>query len=368
MLPLYRVDETGRLREAGFLHPLQDGGFAAPGAGGGNVRHATLPPFLADMLPSGFLGRSFSLRHPELMLPHRLFDWNADDQVLALAHGADCVGNCIVGPAAADEFSAMTPVATREQDYPRRAREVLLQGEDALVGGEQPKFTSFAGRHVLVKFTAADASAAARRWCDLLLCEELALTAIRAAGIPAAMARSLRLEDYQFLELERFDRVGEKGRRPLVSLRALCRAAAAGDEAWLSWSSASEFLVRRQLISRDDSLRIRWLDTFGELIGNSDRHFGNLSFFEDGPSCFRLAPAYDMLPMSFAPVRTSLVTRSFAPRPPLPLCYDVWADAATHALAYWRQLSSTAELGGELRALASSAGDAVAALRHDLSM
>ncbi len=37
------------------------------------------------------------------------------------------------------------------------------------------------------------------------------------------------------------------------------------------------------------------------LIGNTDRHFGNVTLFDRYEGPFELAPAYDMLPMLFAP-------------------------------------------------------------------
>jgi hypothetical protein len=43
------------------------------------------------------------------------------------------------------------------------------------------------------------------------------------------------------------------------------------------------------------------LHAFGTLIGNTDMHPGNLSFVTDSGRPYRLAPAYGMLPMAFAP-------------------------------------------------------------------
>ncbi len=42
---------------------------------------------------------------------------------------------------------------------------------------------------------------------------------------------------------------------------------------------------------------------FSELIGNGDRHFENISLLLDASGRFtRVAPAYDMLPMRYAPL------------------------------------------------------------------
>jgi serine/threonine protein kinase HipA of HipAB toxin-antitoxin module len=40
---------------------------------------------------------------------------------------------------------------------------------------------------------------------------------------------------------------------------------------------------------------------FGTLTGNTDMHSGNLSFTSLHGRPYQLAPAYDMLPMAFAP-------------------------------------------------------------------
>lgn len=37
------------------------------------------------------------------------------------------------------------------------------------------------------------------------------------------------------------------------------------------------------------------------LIANTDRHFGNVTLFDRYEGPFELAPAYDLLPMLFAP-------------------------------------------------------------------
>jgi serine/threonine protein kinase HipA of HipAB toxin-antitoxin module len=48
---------------------------------------------------------------------------------------------------------------------------------------------------------------------------------------------------------------------------------------------------------------IATIDAFGQYIGNTGMHFGNLSFFVDDVIApkIRLAPVYDMLPMMWRP-------------------------------------------------------------------
>jgi len=76
---------------------------------------------------------------------------------------------------------------------------------------------------------------------------------------------------------------------------------------------------------------------FGQLIGNSDMHDGNLSFVPGAPG-LRLAPAYDMLPMLYAPERgVELPHRQFAVRLPLPRERELWHQAAEAATDFWRR-------------------------------
>jgi len=55
-------------------------------------------------------------------------------------------------------------------------------------------------------------------------------------------------------------------------------------------------------VSAQDAEAVRRAATFGRLIGNSDMHCGNVSFFMSPGNPLALAPSYDMLPMMYAPV------------------------------------------------------------------
>ena len=61
---------------------------------------------------------------------------------------------------------------------------------------------------------------------------------------------------------------------------------------------------------------LRLVATFGSLIANTDRHFGNLTFFDNYEGKFRLAPVYAMLPMLFAPEHDQLGAGNFDPPDP----------------------------------------------------
>jgi serine/threonine protein kinase HipA of HipAB toxin-antitoxin module len=168
----------------------------------------------------------------------------------------------------------------------------------------------------------------------------------------------------RFLEVERFDRVGRRGRRGVVSLAALDDEYGGRRDSWTraAWRLAAEPVAR---IDPEDLRRMRWLDAFGQLLGNSDRHFGNLSFFtEEGPEGLmpRLAPVYDMLPMVLAPQDLAVVERPFQPAGATEENGDVWADAAAHALEAWTAYRDCREFGRAFRALCGRCRDSLAAL------
>ena len=131
----------------------------------------SLPWWLLDMRPQGFLGRAYAARYAEMLgLPARLADWSDAQALRALtAHGLDAVGNLLLGDMARTRFLDAPPPAPildgmKGQTYARLAREAARGDNPASsAGGEQPKFTTFAHtatgpRHVLVKFTLLDAN------------------------------------------------------------------------------------------------------------------------------------------------------------------------------------------------------------------
>jgi hypothetical protein len=102
------------------------------------------------------------------------------------------------------------------------------------------------------------------------------------------------------------------------------------------------------------------LHAFGELIANVDMHFGNLSFWLDDTLPFRPAPAYDMLPMAWAPsVQGELFERSYAPRPPLPSAAAEWNEAAEWAMDFWRRVIADESISDVFRDRARAALDLV---------
>jgi hypothetical protein len=303
-IPVYRVAADGTLRRLGVLVPVRPGGFVMQQDDGVSLHSASLPWWLLDMRPQGFLGRVYAERHAAALgLPTRLTEWS-DTHVLRalLAHGHDVVGNLLLGDIARERFiDAPLPVAVDPADYPAHA-EAAERGEvpGSSAGGEQPKFLAFTGRHVLVKFTSAEDNPVARRWRDLLAAEFIAAQVLIDAGIQASASRLIDIAGRRFLEVERFDRVGPIGRRAVLSLSSV-EAEFVGDPN-SPWPLLAARLAAQGTITAEAAATAGLLHAFGTLIGNADMHHGNLSFISEHGRPYQLAPAYDMLPMAFRPL------------------------------------------------------------------
>ncbi len=360
-LPVFRVSETGEATAFGTLHLLWEGQHWWERPDGGQL-FTGLPPPLSDMAPQGYLGHGFSARFPELGLPQRVTDWSDDHRLIALARrGEDCVGDLIIGNGSFSRFLAWEPEHVERENYPQLAERSAIEAPGSSAGGERPKFGVFSrGRHVLAKFAPDTNSGAARRWRDLLWCEWKALETVARAGVAAARAECVDVRGWRFLEVDRFDRSGERGRRPVLTLGAL-------DDEYFgkrdSWTAAAGRLLSRPFsLTPADASRLRWLDAFGQLIGNTDRHFENVAFFVEADATLRLAPAYDMLPMVLAPAGETVVARPFEPLSPTGDNIDVWPDAAAWAERYWREVQANEQLEADMRAFAGNALTTITAI------
>lgn len=303
-MPVYRVGADGGLRRLGVLVPVCPEGFVMRQDDGASAYSAGLPWWLLDMRPQGFLGRAFAAGHAAALgLPAQLNDWTDTHALRALlVHGDDAVGNLLLGDLARARFlDRPPPTAVGLEDFPALAA-AAERGEPpgSSAGGEQPKFAAFVGRHVLVKFTAAEDNPVTRRWRDLLAAEHLAAQVLLEAGIPAARSRLLDAGGRRFLEVERFDRAGTTGRRALHSLLAL-EAEFVGD-ARSPWPVLTARLAAQGIVAPQAAAGAALLFAFGTLIGNADMHHGNLSFVAEHGRPYALAPAYDMLPMALRPL------------------------------------------------------------------
>jgi len=330
--PVFRVDEAGGVSPAGTLVTLVatesvwlpdetiiDG----------------LPPEMHDIAPRGFLGHSYARHHSDLGLPEDVSNWSDNHILNALSRrGEDLLGNLVVGRESFDRFQNLQHETHTANDFPALS-DAAIAGEHvgSSAGGEQPKFTAFVdGQHCIVKF-ATDATDNARRWQDLLTLEHIASQTLRDAGIEAAETELLDMNGLRCLIINRFDRIGEMGRRAVISL------AAASEQVDGTWTDAAEGMQRRGELSNESLHRIALLDAYGALIANTDRHQYNVSLFpaEGG---YSVAPAFDQLPMAYAPPASGNLRNSAnaAPRPAANTL-AIWGEAQELAAEFWRRAS-----------------------------
>ncbi len=351
-VPVHRVDPQGQLSLLGHLSPVCPEGYVMRQTDGTLLHSEGLPWWLLDMRPQGFLGRAFAVRHAAALgLPPSLADWSDHDALRALqAQGHDAVGNLLLGDAARTAFLARPEAAPlpragqgrRFAELARQAAQGELPGSSA--GGEQPKFTTWAETpdgpaHLIVKFSLPADNPITQRWRDLLLAEHHALRLIAEAGWPAARSHVVDHRGQRFLAVERFDRVGPHGRRAILSLAALDAEFVGAGAA--PWPAIVERLCALRVVHPDALLQSQRLNALGTLIGNTDMHTGNLAFVTEEGRPYRLAPAYDMLPMGLAPRASGAVAHDLPPlqlRPEVP--HPVWHEALALAHQYLTRLSA----------------------------
>jgi HipA-like C-terminal domain len=362
-LPVFRIDRQASAEQAGELHLAHPDGclleyrsaFEWPlDADMRDGWFDGIPYPLQDLRPEGFLGRAFARENAAvLQVSEDPRAWSDDDVLHALTLlGSDLAGNYIVGETAyrlwLEQLQRPLPLVRDTElgeTYPDLAERAMRQGfEGSSAGGEFPKFTAVREQgahpvHVIVKFSGSDESPGTERWADLLVSEQLASQCVpKLVGLTAARSSIHRFSGRTFLEVERFDRHGAHGRSAVCSWAAV-------NNAWFGasgrpWSEGAERLFERGLIASETRDAITRLWHFGQLIGNTDMHDGNLSFVPGEPG-LRLAPVYDMLPMLYAPQRgVELPERQLTVRLPLPAERKLWHQAAQAAIDFWSRASN----------------------------
>ena len=318
-MPVYRAGADGKIQQLGVLTPVRDDGFVMQQTDGVTLHSEGIPWWLLDMRPQGFMGRAYASRHAQALgLPSSIAEWSDTHALRALlVHGHDAVGNLLLGDMARSHFVNApdpTPIALKGKgaNYARLAN-ALASTDDSWssAAGEQPKFATYAEtdqgpRHLIVKFTVQEDNPVSLRWRDLLLAEHHALQTLVAGGVSAAHSAIIDHAGQRFLEVERFDRVGMRGRCGLISLAALDAEFTGKTPA--PWPVATAALAAEQHITSAAHEGATLLYAFGTLTGNTDMHAGNLSFITTQGRPYALAPAYDMLPMGFQPRASGALT------------------------------------------------------------
>jgi hypothetical protein len=365
--PIFKIDSEGNAHQIGTFYAVAQDHFLWSPLNAREQLFRSLPWFIADLHPEGFVGRAFVRQlHVELGLPPRSLDWNEDHVLSALARrGEDTMGNLVIGQESIERYFRVVrelPAPIREQAiadaYPRFAQEAIDgQPVGSSAGGEQPKFTAIiersgAVRNVLVKFSPPVSTDEGRRWADLLICEHHALEVANNSGISAARSTIIEAGGRVFLEVVRFDRTGLIGRLPIVSLRAIDNEFYGFQD---NWVNAANRMASDGRLSTQDAGSLRWLSVFGSLIGNNDQHFGNVSLIMlDGSRRYTLAPAYDVLPMVYRPVDGAVPSRPLTVPMVVSGAPNEWSSALESAGQFWNQTTSDIRISEEFRAICSA--------------
>ena len=349
---LFRITPDGELQEVGYItyqfepetffvgltnqavyahqaqqmrHPLSER------TGSYWEQHDQLPWWLADSLPSGYMGlpvrRAFGKAWPDVDLSSNL---GAMRYLTDPRFGLDLPGIFLLGRACADAWLQRQQRRTfsidgeegRKRFYPILARRAERGRQmRAPVSGKSPKFSAVVdGKPHFVKFARIGS------WeGQMLLCETWAMKGMNSivtaktdrSVLPSATTELYESEGYFFLESERFDRTPEGGRRGVVSLRALYDGLVSKrggepmdsdhwfgtdkpvDSSCLNWSDMARALNRKGVIDAKTLVLIEEGFRYGELIRNVNMHAGNLSFMLTDTFPLQLAPFYDMLPCAY---------------------------------------------------------------------
>jgi hypothetical protein len=361
---IYRILSTGNISQFAEVEFLVGGGTLERVEAGSNVAHVYegLPPYMSFAAPSGFLGRQAAqVAARGQAFPSSLKDWNDDHRVAFLfTQGLNLPGNLVFGDGPLQrELDLLAVPASAAEDkidyYNGMARQLKNASYGSSAGGEQPKFLWIGqdSGHVIVKFARIGS-----RMADLLPLEHLAMRSLADVDVPTAQTKLFVSDEYVFLEVVRFDRVGEAGRVGMLS------AGAVDDEFFGMRDTWSEFAMRcvtAGYLSVQDAEHVNVMAAFSELIGNTDRHFENISMLisEDG-EYKGIAPAYDILPMRYASIGGGLDPELVPIEPKvgtigaLPV---VWSRAARAADAFWSAVAANevdVSIPESLRKLAKS--------------
>ncbi|WP_417657500.1 type II toxin-antitoxin system HipA family toxin YjjJ [Pseudidiomarina aestuarii] len=373
VLPIYRVDEHGQAEKIAHLHVV----YPADSYLAEYFRKSdttdkqqsewtffeSLPWWVTDMRPQGFLGRSFAQQlraqgQPVDSDPNR---WSEDTTLSVLAsYPQDHVGNLLIGDTAYTRWLNAAPDSMMSDAEAGTRADAIARGEhfDSSAKGEQPKFTARLHEgECLIKFSGQvkqlEIDSPANRWADLLHAEALASAALnQSIANIAATSRSFQVNQRTLLASRRFDRTDTGGRLGVISWTSLdLEFVGKANE---PWPVIADLLHQQNIISEVAATHSKISWAFGQLIANSDMHLGNISCVNRGGRPYELAPIYDMLPMHFAPKSTGdlpATTYAISIHPSVPrIC---WEAAFPAAIAFWKRVSSHDMISDHFKVLAA---------------
>jgi HipA-like C-terminal domain len=354
---IHWINAQGRAQFVGELHWLAGEQLHLQAFGLRSLHRGQLPWWLAPLRAQGFLGRALAQQLAPLGLNADPERWNLEAQLLGALQLPDAPGAVVLGEPRAAAALPLLPESGLDQaldTLARQATAALPAGSSA--AGEQPKFLARRaqdGQALLVKFSPPHGTPFGDRWGDLLQAEALAAQVLAAHGVPVARCTAYRSATRSYLLSERFDRLGVMGRRHGVSLHAAHAGLSAAP--YRHWAQAAQDLVQARRLSDDDARRIAALRQFGQLIGNSDMHGGNLSLWVEPEAVAKgllsLAPVYDMLPMRWRPDAVLGGAPDYQPFDPDPFARQsgAWGPARD----FWHALAQSPSVSAALRQLAA---------------
>lgn len=164
-----------------------------------------------------------------------------------------------------------------------------LQGKGTSLGGMRPKCTMVDedGWLAIGKFPSVGDTRSVTRG------EVLALKLASRAGIDAAPARIVQLDEAPVAVIRRFDRDGADGRIPYQSVASLLQASREQDRSYTEIADA----IRAHGHAPTQDVQQLWRRlVFNLLITNVDDHLQNHGFLHVARGLWRLAPAFDVNP------------------------------------------------------------------------
>ncbi len=175
--------------------------------------------------------------------------------------------------------------------------------EGSSAAGEQPKFLlrEADDRRWIVKFSPPRGTPFGERWNALLHLEKLALDVLQDHGVVCTYTQIVETVTRTYLFARRFDRSAKFGYRHLVAAAAVHdHFVRAPHQHWVGTCRALQGQALLSPVGADTAAKAF---LFGQFIGNTDMHFGNLSFIVEDVTRprFEVAPIYDMLPMMWRP-------------------------------------------------------------------
>ena len=121
-----------------------------------------------------------------------------------------------------------------------------------------------------------------------------------------------------------------------------------------NWAATANRMAESRLLTPADAAHLRFLEAFGLLIANTDRHYGNISLLLKDDDWY-LSPTYDMLPMLYTPINGELVQRQFTARPLNPTASTLaeWPAAKELAAVFWRAATKHKLISEDFKVIAA---------------